>query len=88
MNAKDGADRLERIAATVEDLRANGPRTTVESPKLVSLLRWRCPQGPSSPDRTLLLSPGDIFSLDGDEPVDLQELIREGFCEYIEQPAV
>ena len=88
MNAKDGADRLEQIAAAQQGLMENGPRTTVESPKLVSLLRWRCPQGPSSPDRTLLLNPGDIFSLDGDEPVDLQELIREGYCEYIEQPAV
>ena len=78
MRSTDAADHLERVAK--ESL--GNPRIPVAPAQMLkALVRFRLPQGPSSKDPTLLLAVGDLFTLDGDEPVSVEGLIREGLAE-------
>ena len=49
---------------------------------LRALKKFRMMNGPSSADSSILISDGDFFSLDGDEPgITVEGLIREGYAE-------
>ncbi|MAH47030.1 hypothetical protein CMI37_14480 [Candidatus Pacearchaeota archaeon] len=79
MRANDAADRLEQIAKQGQGATHLGrPISTI---MLQALIGFRLPQGPSSPDRTLLLAVDDKFTLDGDEPgVTIEGLINGGYA--------
>jgi len=81
MNAQDAADRLEQLSKQGEVQRQT--LGTYPSIVLKALKKFRLMNGPSSSSTFLIISHGDVFSLDGDEPLTEKELIDGGFAERI-----
>ena len=75
MRPNDAADHLARIAA-------QGPQSQLQRRMLVGLVKFQLPNGPSADHASLLITPGDNFTLDGDEPVDEAYLLTNGYARY------
>jgi len=77
MTPNEAADRLAEIKAVPQGAMYRAPATMLRA-----LKKFRMMNGPSSADASILISDGDFFSLDGDEPgITVEGLIREGYAE-------